>query len=373
MRFTVPTQALVDGLTWAARSLPSRPAAAVLAGVKMTVTDGRLLLSTFDYEQSAVASLALTDDAEDGAALVAGKTFNDIARSLPKGDVTVAVEDSRLRITAGRAKFALPMMPVEDYPALPAAADAVGAVPGDLLAAAVRQVVVAAGKDDSLPMLTGVEVKVDPETGVLSLAATDRYRLAIKRIEFTPADGVEAATLLVPARTLDGYAKALAGTEDVHFGGNKTSGFSVATDTRVGTSRLLDAEFVKYEALLPSEFAATAVVPTKELLEVVKRVSLVADAATPCRLIFSEGSVLVEAGNSSDDEGEGKEDVPGVAYTGEPMTIAFNFGFLIDGLNAIGADEVSINLVAPLKPAVLRPAADDADFTYLIMPVRHNG
>lgn len=369
MRFTVSTQALTDSLAWVARSLPARPAVPILAGVKMDVADGRLSLSTFDYEQSAVASVDV-DSTEDGTVIVPGRMLSEIARGLPKGDVDVFVENSRLRLQGGRARFALPLMAASEYPALPGLPAGLGTVPADLFAAAVKQVSIAAGRDDSLPALTTMAVQMDPETGVLTLAATDRYRLAVKQIEYTPAEDAEPQTLLAPARALDGYTKVLANTGDVTLGGKAKDVLSVATDGRTGTLRLVDVDFVQYEKVLPTTFNVTATVPTKALADAVKRVSLVADQTTPCRLVFSEDTVTVEAGSTSGEDGEGDEQVDGVVYEGAPMSIAFNFAFLSDGLAAIDTDEVVFCMNEPLKPAVLRPAATDADYTYLIMPVR---
>ena len=179
MKFRLERDVLADSVAWAARTLPSRPSLPVLAGLVITAEGDHLTLSSFDYEVSARVEVD-ADVQEPGRALVSGRLLADIARSLPAQPVTLTSEGTRVVITCGRSSFTLPTLPIEDYPQLPTMPKASGDIEGALFAAAVGQVAIAAGRDDTLPTLTGIRMEVDG--GNIVLAATDRYRLAVREL-----------------------------------------------------------------------------------------------------------------------------------------------------------------------------------------------
>jgi DNA polymerase-3 subunit beta len=377
MKFRIDRDALADAVAWTARTLPVRPPVAVLAGMHLEVTD-RLKLSAFDYEVSAQVSTDI-DVEEPGSALVSGRLLAEISRSLPPHPVEVTTDGAKVMLRCGSAKFTLLTMPVEDYPTLPEMPPAAGSVGSDEFAAAVNQVAVAAGKDDTIPMLTGVRVEIEGET--VTLAATDRYRLAVREMHWKPDRPDFSAVALVPAKTLADTAKSLtAGAEvSIALGGTGAGG---AGEGMIGfegggrrtTSRLLDGDFVKYRSLLPSEYAGLAEIQTSPFIEAVKRVSLVAERNTPVRLSFRQGEVVLEAGTG--DEAQAVEALE-ATLEGEDIDIAFNPGFLLDGLAAIGSDVARLSFTTPTKPAVLtgKPPQDgeNPNYRYLIMPVRLSG
>ncbi len=377
MKFRVEREALADAVAWAARSLATRPTLPVLAGLMLRVEGEQLSISGFDLEASTEVDLEVSAGAP-GQALVSGRLLADITRALPPHPVDVTVDGARLSIVCGAAKFSLPMMPVDDYPKLPSMPTTAGTVDGTEFATAVAQVAIAAGRDDTLPMLTGVRLEIEGEK--LTLAATDRYRLAVRELSWNPSDPTSAsAAVLVPARTLADAAKSLAHSESLTIAlsaggaGEGIIGFSGTTNTRASraTTRLLDATFPPYRSLLPSEWASSAEIGVAGLVEAVKRVALVTDRNAPVRLEFSEGSVALTAGG--DDEGRAEEQLE-VIYEGDPITTAFNPQFLLDGLGALSTGTARMLFTSSTKPVVLRPeAADDEEYTYLIMPVRLPG
>ncbi|MDT4908001.1 MAG: polymerase subunit beta [Pseudonocardiales bacterium] len=380
MKFRVERDALADAVTWAARSLSARPTIPVLAGLLLTVTDDQLSVSGFDLEASTEVDLEVAAAAA-GQALVSGRLLADITRALPPHPVDVMVDGSRLTISCGSARFTLPTMPVEDYPRLPTMPTTAGTVDSAEFATAVAQVAIAAGRDDTLPMLTGVRLEIEGDH--LTLAATDRYRLAVRELTWNPGDpSAEAAQVLVPARTLADAAKSLSNSESMTIalsssGGTAEGiiGFSGSTHGRASrtTTRLLDATFPAYRSLLPTEWASTAEVVVAPLVEAVKRVALVADRNAPVRLEFADGSVALSAGG--EDEGRAEEQLE-VGYEGDPITTAFNPQFLLDGLGALSSGSARLLFTSSNKPVVLRPDASGAgsgDYTYLIMPVRLPG
>jgi DNA polymerase-3 subunit beta len=253
----------------------------------------------------------------------------------------------------------------------------VGTVPSDVFAAAVSQVAVAAGRDDTLPMLTGVRLEIDGER--LTLAATDRYRLAVRELTWKPEQPGLSHAVLVPARTLVDAAKTLASGPELTIalsaGGAGEGMMGFAGSNRRTTTRLLDAEFPKYQSLWPKESTGVAEIPVGPFVEAVKRVSLVADRGTPVRCEFTEGGVTLSAGG--EDEGRAEESLA-VTFEGEPITIAFNPTFLLDGVGAVDSDAARMSFTVASKPAVLSGKAvggddDEVDYRYLIMPVRLPG
>ncbi|HEU5266516.1 MAG TPA: DNA polymerase III subunit beta, partial [Jatrophihabitans sp.] len=281
MKFRIEREAFADAVAWAARSLASRPTLPVLAGLLLRVDGERLSVSGFDLEASNEVDLDVSAGAS-GAALVSGRLLADITRALPPHPVDVTVDGARLTIACGAARFTLPTMPVEDYPSLPKMPTTAGSVDGAEFAAAVAQVAVAAGRDDTLPMLTGVRLEIDGDK--LTLAATDRYRLAVRELWWHPEDVAGAAAqVLVPARALADAAKSLAHSDTLTIAlssggtGEGIIGFAGETSGRASraTTRLLDATFPPYRSLLPTEWAASAEVAIAPLVEAVKRVALV--------------------------------------------------------------------------------------------------
>jgi DNA polymerase-3 subunit beta len=268
-------------------------------------------------------------------------------------------------------------MPVEDYPRLPSMPTTAGTVSSAEFATAVGQVAIAAGRDDTLPMLTGVRLEIDGTR--LTLAATDRYRLAVRELDWSPDDpSADAAQVLVPARTLADAAKSLSHSESITLAlasggvGEGIIGFTGSTNGRASraTTRLLDATFPAYRSLLPNEWSSSAEITVAPLIEAVRRVALVADRNTPVRLEFAEGSLTLSAG--AEDEGRAEENLE-VDYDGEPITTAFNPQFLLDGLGALTAPSARLLFTSANKPVVLRPDADGGDYTYVMMPVRLPG
>jgi DNA polymerase-3 subunit beta len=377
VKFRVERDVLAEAVTWAARGLPTRPPVPVLAGVLVEAdADGTLTLSAFDYEVSAQVRVA-AQVSEAGSVLVSGRLLADISRNLPAQPVDVVTQDSKVSVTCGSSRFSLLTMPVEDYPALPAQPASTGTVPGDVFTLAVAQVTTAAGRDDTLPILTGVRVEIDGST--ITLLATDRYRLAMRTLTWSPEGSDTSVVALVPARTLADTARALgaSGTVELALGrtgaGDGLIGFEAGS--RRTTSRLLDGEYPKVTAIFPTTSDVTAVIDTAVLVEAVKRVSLVAERNTPVRLRFSAGEVVIEAGQGDDAQASERLEA---TLEGADLEIAFNPQYLLDGLAALHQPFARLAFTQPSKPALLTGqsevdgAADDS-FQYVLMPVRLAG
>ncbi|MFD5643440.1 DNA polymerase III subunit beta [Streptomyces anulatus] len=376
MKIRVERDVLAEAVAWVARSLPARPPAPVLAGLLLKAEDGALSFSSFDYEVSARVSVDAEID-EDGTVLVSGRLLADICRALPNRPVEISTDGVRATVVCGSSRFTLHTLPVEEYPALPQMPTATGTVPGEVFASAAAQVAIAAGRDDTLPVLTGVRIEIEGDT--VTLASTDRYRFAVREFLWKPENPEASAVALVPAKTLLDTAKALTSGDTVTLAlsgsgaGEGLIGFEGAG--RRTTTRLLEGDLPKYRTLFPTEFNSVAVIETAPFVEAVKRVALVAERNTPVRLSFEQGVLILEAGSSDDAQAVERVDA---VLEGDDISIAFNPTFLLDGLSAIDSPVAQLSFTTSTKPALLsgRPAVDaeaDDAYKYLIMPVRLSG
>jgi DNA polymerase III subunit beta len=346
MKIRVDRDVLAEALAWVARALPTRPVVPVLSGLRLEAGTG-LTLSCFDYEVSATAQIE-AEVGEPGTVIVPGRLLAEITRSLPALAVEVATDGDTVNLTCGSAEFTLFALPAEEYPELPAAPPLAGMVDGGVLGAAIGQVVTAASRDDTLPMLTGVCLDIDGTA--LTLAATDRYRLAVRETPWEPVQPGLRAAALVPARTLADAARAMTPgvPVSVAFGpaaaaANRPDGrppeeprpaegmISFGIGGRQLTTRLIGGEFIRYRSRFPAEFGCRADVPAGPFTEAVRRVSLVADRASPVRLTFGPGRVLIEA--QTEGRARAVETVP-ADFSGTEPVIAFNPHYLLDGLVA---------------------------------------
>ncbi|WP_427895988.1 DNA polymerase III subunit beta [Kribbella sp. GL6] len=374
MKVRVGREVLAEAVGWVARGLPSRPSVPILAGMVVDAADGQVTLSGFDYESSAQVSVP-AEVADEGRALVSGRLLSDICKSMPRDTVELTAETARVQVSSGAARFVLHTLPLDEYPPLPEIPAASGLVDGDVFQRAVAQVISAAGRDDTLPVFTGIRLEIRGST--VSLLATDRYRLAVRSFEWQPVDAGIEANALVPAKRLLDIAKAMAGHEvTLALGSTRTGDGLIGFEGggRHATSRLIDGEFPKVRGLIPAATAitSTVTVQTAALVEVVKRVALVAERSAPVRLTFADGTATLDAGNG--EEAQASESVE-VSLTGDPVVTGFNAGYLLDGLSSLGTPVAHFAFTQPIKPANLTglQSPDDAptaDSAYILMPMR---
>lgn len=373
MKFRLERDVLADAVAWTARTLPNRPTVPVLAGLRVDAGDGAVTFSSFDYEVSGRVTVD-GEVADPGTVLISGRLVADIARSLPPRPVDVTSDGTKVVITCGSARFTLQTLPVEEYPELPSLPETSGTVDGAIFADAVSQVAVAAGRDDMLPTLTGIRLEIEGEA--ITLAATDRYRLAVREFSWHPQRPEISAIALVPARTLVDTAKTLGPEGEVTIalaGTANDSLIGLSGGGRRTTSRLIDGEWVpNYRRLFPAQTSTVARVEMATLVESVKRVSLVAERNTPIRLTFEDGQVVLEAGSGEDAQAS---EALQASIDGPAIATGFNPGYLLDGLQAIEAPFAHLSFTEALKPAVIQ-GAQDADndpmpgYRYLAMPIR---
>jgi DNA polymerase-3 subunit beta len=374
MKFLVEPAELVDAVNWVARSLSTRPIKPELLGIMIDV-DTSITLTGSDLETSTKAILK-ADINTKGKVLVPGRLLAEIARSLPNKPVTFTLDGSRVLVTSGTAKFTLPTLSASEYPTLPELPETAGVIPSGVFASAVNQVAIAAGKDDSLPTLTGVHIEI--KQNKITLAATDRYRLAVRELNWQAKDADIEVNTLVRARTLADAAKSLTAHSQVTLALSPTNSneklIGFLSELKTMTSRTLDGSFPPFKHLLPTESVAEATIEVAPFLDSVRRVALVTDKTVPLRLIFASNTLQLEAGAGED--AQATEELE-IIYSGEPINIAFNPQYLTDGLQAIGTPYVQINFTGASKPAVLTGKHElsgtrDISYQYLLMPMRYS-
>ncbi len=383
MKIRLERDVLAEAVQWAARSLPVRPSVPILAGLLVRADADGVTFSSFDYETSAKITVKGTVS-DDGQALVSGRLLADIARSLPAKPVDITADDVRVELVCGSARFTLQTLPVSDYPSLPSMPEASGTVPSDVFAQAVAQVVVAAGRDELLPVFTGVRVEIEGET--ISLLATDRYRMALKELTWNPSSTQISATALVPARVLNDTARSMTAGEEVTLSlassgaGDGIIGFEGhgAAGERQTTTRLLDGEFPKVRHIMNTAAVMNVRVNTAELVAAARRVALVAERNTSLRMLVGDQVITLEAATGDQAQAseaiEANVDQPG---GGEPVLTAagFNPSYLLDALGAFDTPYVNFGFTAPSKPCQLTGLPDPdsdplTDYRHVIMLMR---
>ena len=362
LRITCERDALVRQLSAVSRALSMRSTVQILSGILLDAAEDRLSLAATDMELSLQTSLEATVD-EGGKVVIPGRLLVELARLLPDSEVSInhRPEDGVVEIACGSANYKLHTYGVEDFPRLPdPGGAALYTIDTGALVDTATKVSRSASRDESRPVLTGILVRF--ETGKIIMAATDAYRLSVKE---TPLEG-EAPELeaIVPARALSELARIAKDGGQLQLGIHENQ-VVFTVDETVLTTRRIDGQFPNYSQLLPESFEHELVIPRDELLDAVRRVSVMSQRNSPLRLRFAEGELTISA--QTQDLGESRESMP-VPFSGEPLEIGFNADFLREGIESVEDDELRLKLISPLRPAVIQAAGDD--YSYLVMPIR---
>jgi DNA polymerase III subunit beta len=365
MKLTCSRDEFVAKLAVVSRAVSTRSSVQVLAGVLLRAEGGELQLAATDMELSLRTSLEAQVEGE-GSVVVPGRLLIDLARLLPDSEVELEhrAEEGVVQLVCGSASYRLHTYSAEDFPRLPEV-DATQAftVDAEALLETVAQVSRSASRDESRPVLTGILARFEP--GKLVMAATDSYRLAVKETDL--AGSTQELEAIIPARALTELARIAGDATQLELGVQENQ-VAFRTGDAVLTTRRIDGQFPNVKQLLPEQFEHVVTLPRSELLDVVRRVAVMAQRNSPLRLRFSEGELQVSA--QTQDVGEAKEALP-APFTGDTLEIGFNPEFLRDGIESVQSDEVQLKLISPLRPGLIQGESDD--YSYLIMPIRLAG
>jgi DNA polymerase-3 subunit beta len=302
----------------------------------------------------------------EGSVVVPGRLLLELARLLPAAEVSLEhkPEEAAVEIRCGSASYRLHTYNPEDFPRLPQTQGIeFHEVDRATLLDTVARVSRSASRDESRPVLTGVLMRFEP--GKLVMAATDSYRLSVKETVFEGT--LPELEAIVPARALGELARIAPEGEHVSLGVHENQ-VVFGTSSAWLTTRRIDGQFPNYKQLVPETFEHEVPLPREELLDVVRRVSVMAQRNSPLRLRFAEGELTVSA--QTQDVGEARESLP-APFGAEALEIGFNAEFLRDGVDSVVGEQLRLKLISPLRPAVLQGESDD--FLYLIMPIRLAG
>jgi DNA polymerase III subunit beta len=369
LKLTVSRETFLAKLGVAVRGASTRSPIQTLAGVLLRVEDGRAELEATDMELGVRVSLE-TSESSPGQAVIPGRLLLDVVRSLPTDQLSLEYRSAQqdVELVAGPSRFHLRTLPPEDFPKLPEAPGEGGmTVPASAFVDTIARVARAASRDETRPHLTGVLVTANGRE--LRMVATDSYRLSVKETQLEDAlDGSLEAN--VPARTLQELGRiAGGGTSETIAIAALENQVVFTVDDVVLSSRLVEGRFPNYQQLLPESYDHELRVNREELLEVVRRVGLLAQKNAPLRLRFAEGALDVSA--QTPDVGEASESLP-VPFAGEPLEIGFNPEFFREGLESAESEELILKLISPLRPGLIQSGDEGSGFIYLVMPIRLN-
>jgi DNA polymerase-3 subunit beta len=373
MKFRLQRQEFAEAVAWTARSIPTRLPVPVLAGLLMQAKDGQLQLSGFDYEVSTRCDLDI-QLFEEGSAVVAGRLLAEISKALPAKPVDVELVGDSVELTCGGAQFTLPTLPLEDYPRLPPMPELAGTIKAAEFSTAVGRVTIAAGRDETLPMLTGVQVEMTGDR--ITMSATDRYRLAMTELAWQPERPDVEMSALIPAKALSDTARALGaagGDVQLHLDPVATdqSLVGLGSQSRQTTSRIMSGPYPNVRAIFPTSHNSRLTLATKDLTDVVHRIALVTDRGNPLRLQVNPDELVIEAGGLGSARAR---EATEATLEGEALKIAINPQFMLDGLGAVGSPNVILSFVSTHKPVMMLPADENGEvipgFRYVVMSVR---
>ncbi|MCL1907449.1 MAG: DNA polymerase III subunit beta [Propionibacteriaceae bacterium] len=384
MKIQIDKDILSEAVSWAARSLPVRPSVPILAGLLIKAEAGSVTLSSYDYETSAQVSIKAEVETP-GVVLVSGRLLADITKSLPPNKVTLTGNEYELDVECGSARFTLQTLPATDYPEMPAMPESSGWISSEEFLKGVSQVAIAAGKDELLPIFTGVKVELDGEN--FSLLGTDRYRMALKEMTWNPATTSLSTSVLVPSKVLVETAKSMITSPRITLAltdgstGEGIVGFQAEGNEGVRqiTTQLLDGEFPQLRHLMSVADDLIVRADTTDLMAAVRRVALVAEKNTSLRMRIDADQLTLEA--SQGDQARAVETVTAsiTSSTDEPVLIdaGFNPHYLLDALQALDTPYVHFSFTGSGKPCLLMGLSTMEgepvqDYRHVIMLMRLN-
>ncbi len=373
MKLRIEHDVFADAVNWTAHTIPPRPALPILAGMKLQATsDGAVTLGAYDPEMSSTASIeAAVDEPEE--ILVNGHLLASFVSALPNKPVDLTTNGPKLELTCGTSRMSMQSMELADYPDQPELGGVSGIVDGAEWKQAVSQVVTAASRDDTLPLLVSVCMEIEGEH--ISLMATDRYRLAVVDLTWKPEQPDFKARVLVHAGRLADISKGLGSVGDVRMtidSGGRTGLIGFEAAGRTSVARLIDGDYPQVRGLFPKESTGYAVMNRHDVLDALKRASLVVERNSAVRLSLEDESLVLTAGH---DENAQTSEALQAHLTGEPITMAFNPDFLKTGFGALTSDYVRLSFTHPTKPAIItgqseEEGEDSQAFRLLLMPIR---
>lgn len=364
LRLTVDRTVLADALGTVGRAVSTRSIIPALSGIQLLAETGALTLTATDGDIS-IRSKLQAEVESGGLVVVPGRLLADVVRQMPQGDVTIVVDGTQLSLQCGSASFILRLLAPDDFPEIQPVQGSAVTLPVSEFTETIEQVARSASRDETRPHLTGILLTVDGAE--LRSVATDSYRLAVRTTKIDPPIS-EQISANVPARALQEATRIADGHKTIAMTLSDRQIAFEAGETLL-VSRLIEGQFPDFEQLLPDSYEHVLEVDVAELLDAVKRVSLLAQRNTPLKVALSEGELEVSA--QTTDVGEAREVLPAPDFSGDPLEIGFNPDYLRDGLDSAHTERAKFKLISAFRPGLI-VAGDEEEFLYLVMPIRLN-
>jgi DNA polymerase-3 subunit beta len=380
MKLVCSQAELSASLQLVSRAVASRPTHPVLANVLLTAdaATNRLSLTGFDLQLGIQTTLPASVESS-GALTLPARLFSEIVTRLSSDSpITLQCEEGQeqLELTSLSGSYQMRGMSADDFPDLPLVQTGTPIqLDPDALVKGLRATLFASSADEAKQLLTGVHLHLDA-TG-FECAATDGHRLAVWRLphlqaEAAPAEAEEPFAVTVPARSLRELERLLTGrpsTDPLSLFSDRGQVVLLWAD-QVLTTRRLEGTYPNYRQLIPASFSRSVSLDRRAFTASLERVAVLADQHNNVvKIALDPARGLVTISVDAQDVGSGSEQLA-AEVEGEPIDVAFNVRYLLDGLKAIGTERVSLRCNAPTTPAVLSPVADEGDYTYLVMPVQ---
>jgi DNA polymerase-3 subunit beta len=364
MKFSISQTEFNNALSVVLKGISSRSTLPILSGVYIETRGDSIILESTDLELSVkYQTTALID--EPGTIVAPGKLLAEIVKNLPDAAITIESQDDEINLYCDSSSYVLKGLNAEDFPNFPQVeTDQEIKIPFTTFSSMVKKVSRVVSKDESRAILTGVLISY--EENELSMVATDSYRLAITRVPFNNLD-IEEFSAVISGSFLNDIASLPNTGEDLLLALSENQ-VLITYGNQVFINRRIEGNYPNYKQLLPSSFSVSVKLPVNNLVSAVRRASLLGKINTPIKLDIDAGSQNIEISSVVQDIGSSKE-VLKAQIDGEDCSIAFNYSYILDGLNAISEDEVLIELQSSLKPGIFRTETED-NYLYLIMPVR---
>lgn len=378
MQAVVTQENFSKGMQLVSRVATTRSSLPILANILLATEKGQLKLAATDLELGVTTWVGAKVD-DEGTMTLPARLLVDFVANNPDTTLTITTAGTEATITSDRHTAVLKGMDSSEFPLIPPPGKAViAAVSSATLKQALGDVLYAAAIDDARPVLAGVSFVV--KDGLLTLAATDSYRLAERQIALAAPSGKKekaaamASTnvaLILPARAVAELVRILPDRDERVEIGQSANQLSFVLDGLQVVSRLIEGTFPDYAQIIPKEATTTLTASRAELIAGVKMADLFArDAAHHVRLAIAPGGeqqgLTILAASSS--AGENTARVTG-EVTGDAITMAFNAKYLLDALNVLHAEQVRIECSGVDRPGIFRPVGD-SDYLSLVMPLR---
>lgn len=364
MRFSINKTELANALNIVMKGVSTRSTLPILAGVLIETKTDEIIMQATDLELSVQIAVAAFIE-EEGKAVVPGKLFSEIVRSLPDAAVSIQDGENDVKVTCDTSTFSIRTLNPEDFPAFPQVETTQSiTLPFTVFTTMVKRVSRVVSRDESRAVLTGVLVELEGQE--LRMVATDSYRLALSRtqLEESPTEDFNA---VIAGTFLTDICSVLTKGEEITLALTDNQ-IVITCGQTVFINRRIEGSYPNYHQLLPKDYNTRATLELKTLTACAKRASILSSSTSPMRFDLNIDTQTAQIFVSSNEVGSVQETIS-CEIVGDDIEIAFNSQYVNEGLSVIKDEKIYFDVQSSMKPGVFH-TMDTDEYLYLIMPVR---